>query len=97
MTVRLLELQPDSPQRYRQRLALLAERGDNAAIEAHLRATIAKFPEDGQTKGDLVRFYLSQKQPDKAEAFLREEVCATALRKDQSLCDELLFLIPSVL
>lgn len=76
LTVRLLELQPDSPQRYRQRLALLAERGDNPAIEAHLRATIAKFPEDGQTKGDLVRFYLSQKQPDKAEAFLREEADA---------------------
>ncbi|WP_239986179.1 tetratricopeptide repeat protein [Paracoccus sp. SY] len=76
LTARLLELQPNNPQRYRQRLALLAERGDNAAIEAHLRATIAKFPDEGQFKTDLLRFYMSENQPDKAEAFLREQADA---------------------
>ncbi|WP_207101598.1 tetratricopeptide repeat protein [Paracoccus shandongensis] len=72
LTARLLELQPDNPQRYLQRLALLAERGDKPAIEAHLRATIAKFPDNSQAKADLVRFYRGENQPDKAEAFLRE-------------------------
>ena len=72
LTARMLELQPDNPQRYLQRLALLAERGDKPAIEAHLRATIARFPDNGQAKADLVRFHLSEGQPDKAEAFLRE-------------------------
>lgn len=72
LTTRLLELQPDNRQRYTQRLALLIERGDSPAIEAHLRDTIAKFPNDSQAKGDLVRFFMSENQPDKAEDFLRE-------------------------
>ena len=72
LTARLLELQPDNPQRYTQRLALLAERKDGPAIEAHLRATIAKFPDNLRPKADLVRFYMSEGQPDRAEAFLRE-------------------------
>lgn len=80
LTARLLELQPDNPQRYLQRLALLVERQDKPAIEAHLRATIAKFPDNPQAKADLVRFYMSESQPDKAEAFLRE--LAQAAPKD---------------
>lgn len=72
LTARLLEVQPDNRQRHAQRLAVLIERGDAPAIESHLRATIAKFPGDGQAKVDLVRFFMSQNQPDKAEAFLRE-------------------------
>ncbi|TBN38666.1 tetratricopeptide repeat protein [Paracoccus subflavus] len=76
LTARLLELQPDNPQRYMQRLALLAERQDNPAIEAHLRATIEQFPENTQAKADLVRFYMSQGQPEKAEDFLRELAAA---------------------
>lgn len=76
LTARLLELQPDNPQRYMQRLALLAEREDGPAIEAHLRATIARFPDNTQAKADLVRFHLSEGQPDKAEAFLRELAAA---------------------
>lgn len=76
LTARLLELQPDNQQRYMQRLALLAERQDKPAIEAHLKKTIAKFPDNTQAKADLIRFYLSEKQPDKAEAFLREQAAA---------------------
>lgn len=72
LTARMLELQPDNPQRYLQRLALLAERKDSPAIEAHLRATIEKFPDNTQAKADLVRFYMFEKQPDRAETFLRE-------------------------
>ena len=72
LTARLMELQPDNPQRYMQRLALLAERQDKPAIEAHLRVMIEKFPENTQAKADLVRFYMGENQPDKAEDFLRE-------------------------
>lgn len=76
LTARLLDMQPDNPQRYVQRLALLAERGDKPAIEAHLRATVARFPADGQAKANLVRFYMAENQPDKAEAFLRDLAAA---------------------
>lgn len=76
LTARLLELQPDNPQRYVQRLALLAEREDKPALEAHLRATIAKFPENAQAKADLIRFYMSESQPDRAESFLRDLAAA---------------------
>ncbi len=72
LTARLMELQPTNPQRYLQRLALLVERGDKPAIEAHLRLTVDKFPENPEAKADLVRFYMGEGQPDKAEAFLRE-------------------------
>lgn len=76
LTARLLELQPDNPQRYLQRLAILAQREDKPAIEAHLRATIRKFPDNRTAKADMVRFYMSENQPDKAEAFLRDMAAA---------------------
>ena len=81
LTARLLELQPNNPQRYLQRLSLLAERQDKPAIEAHLKATVEKFPENAQAKADLVRFYMSENRPDKAEAFLRD--LANAAPADQ--------------
>lgn len=68
----LIELQPDNPVRYRQRLAYLVQQQDMAAIEAHLLQTIEVFPEDDQAKADLLRFYMSQGQPEKAEDYLRD-------------------------
>ena len=68
---KLLDLQPDNRLRYRQRLALLMEKGDMAGAEAQLLATIDRFPDDNDAKADLIRFYLSQNQPDKAEDFMR--------------------------
>ncbi len=68
---RLIALQPDNPLRYRQRLALLSERGDMAGMEAHLRATIDQFPEDTAPKADLISFYVSQDRSADAEAYLR--------------------------
>lgn len=68
---KLLELQPDNRLRYRQQLALLMEKGDMAGVEAQLRATIENFPDDPEAKTDLIRFYLSRNQPDRAEDFLR--------------------------
>lgn len=72
LTARLMDVQPDNPQRYLQRLALLVERGDKPAIEAHLRATVAAFPDNAQAKADLIRFYMTESRPDQAEAFLRD-------------------------
>lgn len=68
----LIELQPDNPVRYRQRLAYLVQQQDMPAIEAHLLDTIRAFPEDDQAKADLLRFYMSQDQSDKAEGYLRK-------------------------
>ncbi len=76
MTGKLLELQPDNRLRYAQRLALLVEQGDVAAVEDHLRATVAQFPDEPEAKRDLISFLMSQNQPDKAEAFLRELAAA---------------------
>ncbi|WP_265501110.1 tetratricopeptide repeat protein [Paracoccus beibuensis] len=69
---RLITLEPDNPLRYRQRLAWLAERGDKAALEAHLRATIDQFPDDVEAKANLVNFYVSEDRMGDAEAYLRE-------------------------
>lgn len=72
LTGQLLALQPDNPLRYRQRLAWLAETGDTAGIEAHLRATVAQFPENTEAKANLISFYVSENRPEDAEAYLRE-------------------------
>ncbi len=72
LTARLLEMQPDNQLRWRQRLALLVEKGDRPAVEAHLKAAAAKFPDNDDAKADLLRFYLSEQRPADAEAFLRQ-------------------------
>lgn len=68
---RLLRLQPENRLRHQQKLTYLVEKGDMAAVEAQLLAMIQQFPEDRVAKADLVRFYLTQKQPEKAKDFLR--------------------------
>ncbi|MBU2958952.1 tetratricopeptide repeat protein [Paracoccus sp. 1_MG-2023] len=75
---RLMELQPDNPQRYAQRLAWLSERGDMAGIETHLRATLDRFPDSTDAKGNLLAFYVSENRTEDAEAFLREMADAAA-------------------
>lgn len=69
---RLLELQPDNPLRYRQRLAWLAEQNDFDGMEAQLRAMLEQFPDSVDTRSDLLGFYIAQERDDDAEAFLRE-------------------------
>lgn len=72
LTAHLLKLQPENQMRWRQRLALLLEKGDMPAVEEHLKAAAAKFPDNDDVKADLLRFYLSERRPDDAEAFLRQ-------------------------
>ncbi|MBB1492641.1 tetratricopeptide repeat protein [Paracoccus sp. MC1854] len=73
---RLIALKPDNPLHYRQRLALLVEKGDMSGVEEQLRRMIAQFPDDPQYKGDLVGFYMTRNEPAKAEAYLRELAAA---------------------
>lgn len=63
---------------WRQRLSVLAQLGDNSAVEEQLRRMVQLFPEDNANKLTLVRFYLSRQEVDKAEAFLRELAAAAA-------------------
>lgn len=63
---------PESRDYYDQRLVLLSQNGDHAAIEAHLRNIVEIFPDDADAKRVVVQYLLSTGAPDKAEAFLRE-------------------------
>lgn len=92
LTTKLLALQPDNPMRYQQRLTVLVERGDLEAVEEHLRATLAKFPDEDRVKGDLFRLYMSQQQVDKAEAFMRELADAAPEGETAPLVDLIRFL-----
>lgn len=79
---RLLETDPGNPLYNQQRLSVLAQLGDDAGIEAQLRAMIERFPDDLTQKARLLSFYVSRKDLDKAEAFLRD--LATAAPADQT-------------
>lgn len=72
MIERLIALQPDNRIRYQQRLAWLVERNDLEGIEAHLRMTIDRFPDEVEARADLVKFLVSQNRPADAESYLRE-------------------------
>ncbi len=69
-----ITLEPNNRELYTIRLALLAEAGNAEQIETQLLEMLELFPEDENIKPTLVRFYLSQQQPDKAEAFLRSGI-----------------------
>ena len=59
---------------YQMKSSILAQNEDFEGLEAHMRATVAAFPDDNETKGLLVRLLTSIGQPERAEAFLREQV-----------------------
>jgi tetratricopeptide (TPR) repeat protein len=73
---RLLVADPKNRLYNQQRLSVMAELGDNAGIEAQLRAMIERFPDDVTQKATLLRFYISRNDLDKSEAFLRELAAA---------------------
>lgn len=73
---RLLEADPANQLYNQQRLSVLAELGDNAGIEAQLRAMIERFPDETLHKATLLRFFVSRQEMDKAEAFLRDLAAA---------------------
>ncbi len=70
----ILEIDPDKPAIYAVRLSVLGALGDGLAIEEQLRDNIKRFPDDPSYGVALVRYFISQKQLDAAEAFLREQI-----------------------
>lgn len=62
---------PDSQELQRLRLGVLGQLGDTPAIEAQIAAMIARFPEATDLPLEMVRWYLSQGETDRAEAYLR--------------------------
>ncbi|WP_299681712.1 tetratricopeptide repeat protein [uncultured Roseobacter sp.] len=81
----MLEQDPLNQQFMSQRLGILAELGDDAAIETQLRDMITLFPENDTHKATLIRFYLSRNELQKAEDFLRtraEEAQSQETRMD---------------
>ncbi|WP_299774361.1 tetratricopeptide repeat protein [uncultured Tateyamaria sp.] len=69
---RMIASKPDNRTLYTQRLGLLNELQDYAAVEDQLRNMVALFADDDGPKKDLIRFYVRRNQVNKAEAFFRE-------------------------
>ena len=66
-----LRIAPDDRSLYAVRLSVLQALGDPLAIEAQLKDMVSRFPGDETVRDTLVRWYVSQGQPDSAEAYLR--------------------------
>lgn len=74
---RAIEIEPESEFFYGMKSSQLAQMEEYDALEAHLRATVAAFPEDATSKGALVRLLTALGQPERAEDFLREQIALT--------------------
>ena len=59
---------------YAQRLSLYAALGDDQAVESGLRDMVTRFPDAPEMKAALIRWYVSRKEFDKAEAHLRAQI-----------------------
>lgn len=68
----LIAQKPKNRQLYTRRLALLAQMQDTAGLETQLRDMVELFPGDNEIQSMVLRFYISQRRLDEAEAFLRE-------------------------
>lgn len=62
---------PDRYDLYQLQLRLLAEEGDDDALEARLEAAFARFPEDVRLRDSLIAWHVRRDQPERAVAFLR--------------------------
>ncbi len=69
--------EPTAPVYYQLKSSILAQNEDFAGLEDHMRATVEAFPDDVETKGLLVRLLTSMGQPERAEAFLREQIATS--------------------
>jgi tetratricopeptide (TPR) repeat protein len=59
---------------FAQKLSIFAALGDDVAVEAGLRDMVVRFPDAPEMKVALVRWYVSRKELDKAEAQLRSQI-----------------------
>lgn len=69
---RAIESDPESIQLARFRLSVLNALEDTEGMEAQLRQMIKTFPEDEQSKRNLLALYSQNNELEKAESFLRE-------------------------
>lgn len=69
---KMIAKQPDNRELYAQKLALLEQQGDFAALETQLRDMVIRFADEDEPKTQLIQFLLARGEPDKVEAFLRE-------------------------
>jgi len=67
-----IALEPEHKPLFFSKLSILGTRGDEAAIEAHLRDMVTRFPDDEDIKSTLIRYLLQTGDMEKAEAFFRE-------------------------
>lgn len=68
-----IKIAPTERLLYAQRLSIFAALGDDAAVETGLIDMVAKFPDSPEMHEALLRWYLSRKDYDKAEAYLRAQ------------------------
>lgn len=59
---------------YAQRLSVFAARGEDQKVEAGLVEMAKVFPDAPEMKEALLRWYISRKETDKAEALLRSQI-----------------------
>lgn len=76
-----LKIAPTNRALLAQRLGALAALKDEPAIEAQLKHMLKLFPGDQAVQGTLLRWYVSRKKLDDAEAYLRE--LAKAAKPDE--------------
>lgn len=88
----VLDQDPDNPRYNQQRLNVLVQLGDMPAVEAHLKTMIERFPSETSHKAMLLRFYLSEKNLDQAEAFLRQLAAAAPAEDPGPAVDLIRFL-----
>ena len=69
-----LALRAEDRQMHVIRLGVLEQMGNDTELEAHLRTMTTLFPEDQQVHDQLIRWYLSRDEADKAETYLRSRI-----------------------
>ena len=69
----MIALRPNDKLLYQQRLGVIARGNDPAAIEAELLKIVEVFPNDVPSKSNVLQFYVSRTELDKAEDFLRSQ------------------------
>ncbi|NNE80987.1 MAG: tetratricopeptide repeat protein [Silicimonas sp.] len=74
LTDRALSIDPDNRVFYPVKATLLSRKQDFTALESHLRDMIKRFPDDEDTKIELVRLLASKGDIDSAREFLRAEI-----------------------
>ena len=77
VTETIIENDTDNPLFYQVMAELLVAQGDTDRLESHFRRMLAKFPDDDETKGNLISLLVNENRGAQAEQFLRDEIAAS--------------------